>query len=143
MSKQSINIVCRCVPRNPFYMRWINSYGGFDYWMFEKRQTYEREVKSLETFKPYIDNFSTAHGTDIVFRKELESKVTVGVEGLAANEWRLLSFIARSPFVQWYDEEKQLWTNVVVEKCKQALQTDNALHGMEYTIQLPTLQLAL
>ena len=31
----------------------------------------------------------------------------------------------------------------IVEKVKLAMQTDNALHGMELTIQLPTPQLAL
>lgn len=143
MSKQSINVVCRCVPRNPFYMRWINRHGGFDYWMFEKRQTYEREVKNVDTFKPYTNDFSTAHGTDIVYHKEVESKVTIGAEGLTTNEWKILSFIADSPFAQWYNEEKKLWTDIVVEKCKLVMQTDNALHGMEYTIQLPIPQLAL
>ncbi len=143
MSVKSINIVCRCVPRNPFYMRWINKYGGFDYWMFEKRQTYEREIKNVDTFKPYVDDYATACGTDLLFDKEVESKVTIGAEGLTANEWKILSFIAESPFAQWYSEELNKWIDVVVEKCKLAMQTHNALHGMEFTIQLPTIPLAL
>ena len=143
MSKQSFNVVCRCVPQNPFYMRWINKYGGYDYWMFEKRQTFERELKNVETFKPYTSSLATAHGTDIVIDKEVESRVTIGAEGLPANDWKVLAFIACSPFAQWYNEELSLWTNVVVEKAKLAMQTNNALHGLELTIQLPTLQLAL
>lgn len=143
MATNKINVECCCVPRSPFYIRWINRYGGFDHWMFCKRQTFEREIKKLETFNPYIADFATASGTTVAINKTIESMVTIGAEGLAAGEWKVLSFIADSPFVQWYNEERQVWTDIIVEKCKLEMQTDNALHSLEFEIQLPTPQLAL
>jgi hypothetical protein len=124
-------------------MRLINRYGGYDYWMFEKRQTFEREIKNVDTFEPHIADFSKARGTAVLIKKEMESKVTIGAEGLSANEWKILSFIADSPFAQWYNEEKDIWISIVVEKSKLVMQTSNALHSLELTIQLPTPQLAL
>lgn len=144
MISKKLTVECsKCIPNNPFYIRWINRYGGFDYWMFSKRQTFEREIKNIETFEPYISDFFNASGTATVIDKSIESKVTIGAEGLTVNEWRILSFIADSAFVQWYDEENMKWINIIVEKSKLALQTDSSRHGLELTIQLPTPQLAL
>ena len=136
-------VCAHCIPRNPFYVRWINRYGGWDYWMFSKRQTFEREIKNLQTFNPYISDYSIVDGTTVVIDKTVESKLTIGAEGLTATEWNLLSFIADSVLVQWYNEDSRSWIEIIVEKTKLEMQTDNALHGMEFTIQLPTPQLAL
>lgn len=144
MPTNKINIECSsCIPNNPFYVRWVNRYGGWDYWMFSKRQTFEREVKSLQTFEPYIADYSAAYGTTVVIGKAVESKVTIGAEGLTASEWKMLSFTADSALAQWYSEDSQSWMDIVVEKSKIEMQTDSALHGIELTIQLPTSQVAL
>lgn len=143
MPTNKINVECSCIPKNPFYVRWINRYGGFDHWMFSKRQTYERELKNVETFEPYIAQNYFATGTTVVINKKVESKVVIGADGLTEKEWKILSFIADSPFVQLYDKENVKWIDIVVEKSKLAMQTDSSLHGLEFTVQLPTPQLAL
>ena len=145
MLVNKLKIECRCLPNNPFYLRWINRYGGWDYWMFEKRQTYEYNQSDLQQYTPYIDDFSssTVSGTAKLVSKEVEETVLVGSENLTAKEWRIVADIVKSSVVQWYNKDIERWIDVMLTKQKIVMQSDSTYNGLELTLTLPTPQLAI
>lgn len=136
-----LEIECRCVPSSPFYVRWLNRFGGIDYWMFEKRQTWQRKQNNIEDFEPYIADFSDSTGTNYVFSKEISEEVIVGADLLTPNEWYEISRILYSPTIQWYDERRAIWIDIMVEKGDVSRFTDAPAHSLEITFLLPQPQL--
>lgn len=132
---------CRCVPANPFYVRWLNRFGGFDYWLFAARQQYIIKQESQELFNPYIQDPIKASGSDYVINKNISSKIVVGAESLTLNEWEELSLICISPQVAFF--QNGTWFDCVVDKSDNDFFTDNELHAIELTLKLPRLQLQI
>lgn len=134
-------VECRCVPQSPFYVRWLNRFGGIDYWMFEKRQTLQRKHDSYTDFQPYISNYSEATGTNYPCSKEVSEYVTVGAELLSENEWYEISRMLYSPVIQWYDERREVWVDIMADKGDLSMLTDNPAHSLEITFVMPQPQL--
>lgn len=132
-----MEIECRCVPNNPFYLRWLNRLGGFDHWMFEKRQVYELDQSDVQLYQPYLIDLTTADGTHRLAGKLVEEKVTVGAENLTAEDWRLVSGIISAPLVQWYSEGTKRWVDVIVDKTKGELDNGTTYSGVELSLLLP------
>lgn len=105
-----------CVDRNPFYIRWINRFGGIDYWLFEKIQEFEKSIESVSTYEQYI--IDTANATENIIQVDLDvsEAVVVGAENLSKNEYEELSRIMYSPFVEWFDQSKQKWMRIIPDK---------------------------
>ena len=133
----------KCTPSSPFYIRWLNRYGGWDYWMFQKRQYKEIAQKNHDTYSPYIPDYSFANSTDKLLSKEVSEQITIGAEQITKEDWEVLSYIVKSSLVQWYDKDNARWLDIVVDKTKTAMQTDETVHMIEFVVLLPTPQLAI
>jgi hypothetical protein len=89
-----------CVPGSPFYVRWINQLGGFDYWMFYQNQIYKQSVKTLSTTSPVIDDVLNANYIEREIDKEAGKTVTIGAGNLTGIEYNELLNISTSPLVE-------------------------------------------
>jgi hypothetical protein len=103
-----------CVPSNPFYVRWINPLGGFDYWMFYQNQLYGRKVKTLTTMMPAIDDIERARYVEREVDKEVDNSVFVGAGNLTDREYEALLTVATAPLVEWWDRELETWIRIYV-----------------------------
>jgi hypothetical protein len=103
-----------CVPGNPFYVRWINSLGGFDYWMFYQNQIYGRRVKTLTTMMPAIDDIEQARHVEREVDKEVDNSVFVGAGSLTEREYEALLAVATAPLVEWWNKELETWIRIYV-----------------------------
>lgn len=130
---------CRCVPTSPFYLRWLNRFGGMDYWLFSVRQEYGTKQDSQELFNPHIADPDKAAGTDYAISKRITRSLVVGAEGLSLNECEELGLICMSPVVQYLDDGA--WFDCVVEKSDNDFFTSDGTHAVEITLRLPSLQL--
>jgi hypothetical protein len=122
---------------SPVYLRWRNSLGYFDFWLFGKRQVKNIAVDKFETFNPLI--------TDIEFQQESESVHTKDKNKV----WRLGAYLEMqsvtdiqelfsSPFVQWYNEDNQNWYAVKVRQGTYLeLTTDESYAEIEFDIEFP------
>lgn len=128
-----------CVPESPFYVRWLNSLGGYDYKMFSRRKTWEEEVSDLENVqKSGRDKFDTQE----TIYAEGYIYVTVGEDGLPFEEWDILRRLARSPFIEWWDEATRHWHRIVLESGSSVeWDSSSGLGSLEFTFQLPRLRL--
>ena len=139
--KETLPVECRCIPNSPFYVRWLNRFGGIDYWMFEIRQELNRKQDSYGDFEPYITDYSQASGTNYAFTKTVSECIIVVAQGLNQNEWNELSRIAYSPFIQWFDERTQSWMDILTDKANNSRFTDTLMNEIEYTFLLPKPQI--
>lgn len=138
---EKLPVKCCCVPSSPFYVRWLNRFGGIDYWMFQKRQTLERKQDSMETFEPYIEDYAAARGTAYAASITASQSLVAGATLLSANEWFELSRIPFSPMVQYYDKKQGVWIDITVDKGESALVTDDPAQSIEISFVLPRPQL--
>ena len=129
------------MPENPFYIRWINRQGGYDYWMFSYRQYLTRSISNQQTFNPYVENQETADSFEELYDLSANESVRVGTEGLNANDYDCVSKLIYSPKIEHYNPETMKWTRIFVEKGDNELDTRSILNQLEFTFKLPTVQL--
>lgn len=132
---------CRlgCIPDNPFYIRWINEKGGYDFWMFKAYPSAEQEIEDIINTLPYpSDQYRIWHRASAIGRK----RITVGDGLLTREEFECLKFIPRSPLVEWYDESVGKWQTVVFEdSISVTWNSRSGLGDIEYTFTLPPIRL--
>lgn len=132
---------CRlgCIPDNPFYIRWINEKGGYDFWMFKSYPSDEQEIEDIINTLPYpSDQYRIWHRASAIGRK----RITVGDGLLTREEFECLKFIPRSPLVEWYDESVGKWQTVVFEdSISVTWNSRSGLGDIEYTFTLPPIRL--
>lgn len=132
---------CRlgCIPDNPFYIRWINEKGGYDFWMFKSYPSDEQEIEDIINTLPYpSDQYRIWHRASAIGRK----RITVGDGLLTREEFECLKFIPRSPLVEWYDESIGKWQTVVFEdSISVTWNSRSGLGDIEYTFTLPPIKL--
>lgn len=133
----------RCIPTNPFYIRWINQLGGWDYWMFSFRQTIESKVKGIKTFEPTVFDIENATKLSEEYYKEAEQSITVGAEGLNSNEFDSISKLIYSPRIEFYQKETGRWFKLIPDKVETENDTRSTAKEIELTFLLPTPQLQI
>lgn len=126
-----------CPPRNPFYVRWVNDLGGIDCWMFGIKQEYSTSLESTTTFEPYVRHTESVRENIIPIDAEISEKVIVGSEGLSENEYRQISKIISSPFVEWYDDKREKWMRIFSDKGNISFYTESVKHEIELKFILP------
>ncbi len=111
---KTISFYAGCTPDDPVYVRWINTIGAWEYFMFSGSRGLGQRVERGDTF-------ALAGAYDIDAKEttgELPPTVTVyitcGAEQLERPEFEALKTIATSPYVQIYDTERKAFTRCLV-----------------------------
>lgn len=135
-----IKVSYRNVPPRPFYVRWINRLGGFDYWMFSTSQQFSKGIKKgLETVKQFNDG--RLGGCERAFGAEAENTVKVGAENLSSDEFELLSSLGFSPLIEYYDREKSRWFRLIPAKSSAEYLSGETRQEIEMEFDLPETRL--
>ena len=130
-----------CVPVNPFYVKWKNQQGGYDYWMFEYRQFIIKSVSNVQTFSPVITDQQNAKGFESTLSIEASEKIRVGATSLSINEYECVSRLIYSPDIQWWNESVQNWVTLIIDKGENEDDTNEILKEVEFTFNLPDPQI--
>ena len=134
-SENRMPIKSTCIPLNPFYVRWINQQGGYDYWMFEYKQT-KKETAKLTTYSKFIENQETATETKVSIYCDSTNQIICGSSGLNENEFSCLKKIKFSPKIEFYDKEKDTWFSTTISDCSTEEDTYSSLQDIEVTFNL-------
>lgn len=129
-----------CLTDTPFYIRWINTIGGYEFNMFQLRIRAEQRVKSVLGVQTPIEQREVSQNTVISETINLSASnvVMVGQDNLNREEFEWLQTIALSPNICWYDEFASKWTNIsLLDGNTQVWDTNNALGTIEYTFTMP------
>ena len=100
---------------NTFYVRWINTLGGWDYWLFEGKIYEGFKVENGNNYESYFDNISDTKDFENVTFKNVSPAVQVGSNTLTKNEAEGLKILPTSPKIYWYNEDLSKWIGVRVE----------------------------
>lgn len=139
--EHTLSIENPITPENPFYVRWINRQGGYDYWMFSYRQFFNRNIASPQVFIPETTDQQTVSGFESLYSLTAEEFVRVGAQGLLPNEYDCLSKLPYSPKVEWFDEATQKFKTLIIQKGDSERDNRNILSELEFIFKLPTPQL--
>lgn len=129
-----VNIENTPIPRNPFYVRWINRLGGVDYWMFGNSQQISIGVKDANTL------LNCPTGQNTTFGIEAQREIVVGAAGISRKEWDVLSLLPLSPQIEWYDKKIGKWVTITASKVENSINTDRNIHDVDFVFSLPNLQ---
>lgn len=104
-----IIFVDTCIPENPAYIRWVNRLGGWEYKMFELRNSRTLEVSGISTFEPFSNNNYENDRPVREYNKQATNKMTVGVFNETTEEIKRCAGITLSPRVEFWNTELQKW----------------------------------
>jgi hypothetical protein len=98
-----------------FYVRWINTLGGWDYWLFEHKIYEALKVENGDNYESYFDSISAISDYENVTFKNVTPAVQVGSDTLTKDEAEGLKVLPTSPKIYWYNENISKWIGVIVE----------------------------
>lgn len=134
-----IKIVERCVPSAPFYVRWINTEGGVDYWMFQRSQERSVGVSDVERARVYVPYPAEASTNQHTVAFATKNTIKVGALGVKKGDFDALRKLPISPLVEWWNEATQKWVGLNIESFELNYSTGQPLHDVEMTFALPAI----
>lgn len=134
-----IEVVQRCVPASPFYVRWINTEGGVDYWMFERYQERTLGVDSVENARVYVANPYEAPSNVRTVAFSTTNEVKVGATMLGKGDFDALRKLALSPLIEWWNERTGRWVRLSVASYALNYGKEQPSRDFEITFALPEL----
>ena len=130
-----------CVSEYPFYIRWINPLGGYDFFMFNAKKTGKIDRANTEIVQfasPSDENQSQVAAWFTITRT-----LTTGAGGLSRKQYEALSHILVSPKVDWWNESTGKWVSVVVDNQSLTWDTESGFGSVSFTFVLPRTLLQL
>jgi len=109
----SLQVEVLDAPEHPFYVRWVNALAGWDYWMFDCRYVKKRKTGSRKMVERYVTDMAATSGNKQTISLEVSEEVTVGASQISEDEFECISALLYSTFVQWYDESKGKWIDII------------------------------
>ena len=129
-------------PEHPFYVRWVNALAGWEYWMFDCRYVKKRKIGSRKTVERYVTDMAASSGNKRTIGLEVEEEVTVGASQITEEEYEVISALLYSTFVQWYDESRGKWIDVLPDG-EASFLNGSPRTDIEITFILPERQLQM
>ena len=122
----------KSVPAHPFYVRWINELGGYDYHMFEFNQQHAYELASQSTY-----DMQDGDGQQIVLEKTDNHTIEVS-SGLVTRQNAIaIAKLVLSPDIRWYDEQSGQWIRITAPQQSISLQTEQPTSEVVLKFVLP------
>jgi hypothetical protein len=121
---------------NPVYLKWRNTLGGWDQWLFSGTQTDNLITEEIGEFQEPVWDIETAEKTSESLGMNAGKTLILGADNLTLNQYNAIREILYSPKVYKIetDETKQV---VRVNKGTFNTETKNGLHSIEFEIILP------
>lgn len=111
-----VQFIPACTPENPFYIRWINRNGGYDYRMFDGSGTDNYSVDEGEVFEPFRRETNQEWGYRSRVSFEARKVVEVAATGLTQAAFASVAAILTSPKVEWYDITQSIFKEVILDE---------------------------
>ncbi len=133
---ECVSFVPCCTPENPVYLRFVNTWGGWEYYMFAGRKRLEYAVKRGDRYMLAESDTIGTRQTAQRLAGSVEKTLTAGVEGLPFDEWEWLKGIALAPIVELWSVERQCWLVVTLKDSTPSYDTETGQGSLEIEIEL-------
>lgn len=138
--RDSIQIREMPVPAHPFYVRWANTKGGWDYFMFACNQKQTYTLTKNDTYEPYVLYYGR-YGVRSSYNKTATTVVEVSTGTIDRATLESVLECVYSPLVQLYDEATSSWVEIQPKPDKQEIMADQPTGEVMMSFELPTPQL--
>ena len=138
--RDSIEIRKMAVPAHPFYVRWVNNLGGWEYFMFACNQKNTKQLSANDTFESF-GQYRTIYGERSAYYKAATSVVEVSTGAIDRQTLESVAELIFSPLIQLYDVELRTWIEIQAKDGKPEMMTDQPTGEMIFEFELPTPQL--
>jgi hypothetical protein len=138
---------------NKVCLKWIGPSGGWNYWVFPKKQGEEiNQTTKQGEFSPYISDLATSDTDSDFITKEANPSLKIIQEGLDANDIGGLRTLLTSPKVMMlqnassyvYPTSNDKWLTVRINAGKISLgNNDDNFRSIEFNLELPELYLQM
>ena len=123
---------------NSFYVKWINTLGGWDYWLFQGNIYETDRVETGGSYESYFDSIASASDFENWVSKQATPQVQVGCDVANEGDARGLRSLKSSPKVYWYNTAISKWIGVKVDPGSFAFRKNRSSYNrVELTINLP------
>lgn len=123
-----------CEVKHPYYVKWTNLAGGWQYFMFDFHQTLQHKKQEQEIVKGFKENSfelkRTAIGT------QYERILTIGAENLSKEQFNNIYSLLYSDFVFHYDEPTQKWERIFIDNQSLTHSTNGRSFEVEFSVIL-------
>lgn len=123
-----------CDIKQPYYLKWVNLDGGWQYFMFSFHQQLQHKKDGQEILKGYQQNAFDLKRTAI--GSKYERTLTIGAENLSKEQFNNLYSLLYSDFVFHYDEQKQEWEKVFIDNQSLTHSTNGRSFEVEFSVIL-------
>lgn len=143
VTTDEINIREVTVPVHPFYIRWVNNLGGWDYFMFACQHKTTKSLTENKSYEPYASSqmASLLYGVRKTYSKQAKSTIEVSSGVIDRQTLESLAEAVFSPLIQWYDESISYWVEIQVTDSKPEIMAEQPTGEMLISFELPTPQL--
>lgn len=143
IQRDSIQVIDTPAPAHPFYVRWINNLGGWDYFMFACIQKTTGQLTANDQYEKLENEVTqySRYGQHSTFNKAATKDVEVSTGVIDRKTLESVAECVYSPLVQLYDEETGLWYEIQPKTDKWSLMADQPTGEMILTFELPTPQM--
>ncbi len=139
--RKHIKIGKSCVS-DPFYLQWLNRYGGKSFWLFGVLNVEQVNTKENGYYEKFVDDLSTAEGNDGIISKSKELSKIVGAN-IPADQMDGLTGLFCSPKVKLLVEpnwvaEGTKWQDVRIKTGSLVIsQTNKSFYEVSFEVIMP------
>lgn len=132
------------VPEHPFYVRWTNRYGGYDYWMFSCVHQKEWELSEQEVALSYYEDVDAVYSADVVktFGQKYSHKVTAMAGALEDDQFEAIRDMVFADIIEvrmGIDDTRfnTWWQRITLEKTSISKMSESPRTDVELTFNIP------
>lgn len=134
----SVDFTPACAPEYPVYLRWVNKDGGYDYYMFERRNWFSKTISDIESYDVFEPDTQSARGATRVVQAARTEEVRVGAANIQREEWDWVTNILFSCRIEYWDNILGIWKRVnILDDTSAEWDSDAVVNTFELTITLP------
>lgn len=130
----NIKVHSNCGGDDRIYLKWLNKFGGWDYWLFNEHNKVQEANKNIGVLNNDFENIEDIRSRYVSQGNEVSKTITVKEDYLDTVQFERLSFLLYSPKIyllingEFYE---------VFIKAKNKYIQSKALGRIEFTIEFP------
>lgn len=121
------------IPQHPFYVRWINTLGGHDYFMFACDNKITNKLTANDTYTKYGSN-----GYKSSYHKDAQRTIEVSTGVIPRGMADCLAELIFSPRIELWDSAEETWSEIQVIDGKTEIKATQTCSEMLFTFELQT-----
>lgn len=134
--KDEIHVTICETPAHPFYVRWINERGGYDYWMFACNQGHTISLDANEYYES-----ADGDGEFLTGSKTAKEVVEVSSGVVDADTMKALERLPLSPDIRLFNKNTNKWVRIQMDSTETERMENQSTGEIIMSFVLPSIQI--